>query len=555
MSLSTWKRKGSRRVLYTVCAAVLAFVLLVGSAAEPIAAATGTTASTASNQNTKVKVTSLAKKISKTMPVIAIQTKSKAADNLRFVDETVAKHVAQQKAGWTQGFVMPPEPYYEDCLITVLNKGSKKSISNAEAKVKVRGNWTTDYPKKSLRVKFSKKTGLLGLNKGREYKNWVLLASYKDGSMLRDKTAFQIANAILGKDGLYASDCELVTVFINGGYRGIYLLAEYQQLNEGRIEGKEAEDNYKGTDIGYLLELDGYCKYEDELNRFYISYNNNAPLKPYDGNNGSGRTIKYLPENDWDPKDRIGFTIKSDIYSKEQNEFIKNFMENTYKILYEAAYNNTAYVFDKDYRTIKKTTKITPKKAIERVVDVKSLADMYIISELSCDADLYYSSFYMSVDFSKNGKKKLTFQAPWDFDSAFGLKNRCIDGQGYYASNIIPDVNGFTDYGGSFETINPWLAVLSYQDWFRDIVKKKWNRAVDSGVFKKALKMISSDTRKLKKEFARNYKKWNNLIDNGSFYGELSDRQRQCRTQADASKWLSEWLTKRVEFLNSKWKK
>lgn len=551
MGLLFMGNKKYRRLLYRVCSVVLVLILLTGCVSEPVAAESKQTDKT----NTKVSIGSLEKKISKKMPVIAIQTKSNAADVLRFVDDTVAKHVSEQKAGWSFFSQLPPEPYYEDCLITVLEKGSEKTIVDADAQVKVRGNWTTDYPKKSLRVKFSKKTNLLGLNDGQKYKNWVLLASYKDGSMLRDKTAFQIANAILGKDGLYASDCELVTVFINGEYRGIYLLAEYQQLNEGRIEGEEAEDGYEGTDIGYLLELDGYCKYEDELERFYITYNNNAALKPYDGNGGSGRTIKYLPESDWDSKDKIGFTIKSDIYSEKQNQFIKNFMENTYKILYEAAYNNTAYVFDKDYTTIKKTTKITPRKAIERVVDVKSLADMYIISELSCDADLYYSSFYMSVDFSAKGNKKLTFQAPWDFDSAFGLKNRCIDGKGYYASNIIPDVNGLTDYGGRFETINPWLAVLAYEDWFRNIVVKKWNKAVNSGVFDKALKMISRDTKKLKSEFERNYKKWNNLVDNGAFYGELSDRQRQCKTQADASKWLSEWLTSRVEYLNSVWKK
>lgn len=543
--------KRFQNILHTICAAIMALILLAGSTIEPL---TAVSAADTGKQNTKVTIGSLEKKISKTMPVIAIQTKSTAADNMRFVNDTVAKHVQQGGGGWGW-YQQTPEPYYEDCLITVLKKGAKVEFSNAEAQVKVRGNWTTSYPKKSLRVKFAKKTSLLGLNKGQEYKNWVLLASYKDASMLRDKTAFQIANAILGKDGLYASDCELVTVFINGEYRGIYLLAEYQQLNEGRIEGTEAEKNYEGTDIGYLLELDAYCKYEDELNQFYITYNNNAPITPYDGTGNSSRTIKYLPESSYDGKEKIGFTIKSDIYSQKQKDFITNYMENTYKILYEAAYNNTAYVFDKNYKTIKKTKKITPRKAIERVVNVNSLADMYIISELACDADLYYSSFYMSVDFSKNGKKKLTFQAPWDFDSGFGLKNRCIDGKGFYAGNIIPDVNGFTDYGGRFETINPWLAILANEDWFMNIVVKKWNNAVKAGVFDKALKMIKSDTKKLSKEFTRNYDKWNNIVNNGAFYGELSDPERKCKTQKDAADWLYEWLTLRINFLNSKWKK
>jgi len=37
---------------------------------------------------------------------------------------------------------------------------------------------------------------------------------------------------------------------------------------------------------------------------------------------------------------------------------------------------------------------------------------MYIINEITCDADLYFSSFYMDVDFSKDGNKKLRFEAP-----------------------------------------------------------------------------------------------------------------------------------------------
>lgn len=535
-----------RKALYSVGAFLIAFALILGTVAEPVAVYAATKSS---NQNTKVKITSLIKKVGKTMPVVAIQTKSTASDVMKFVNDTQARHVSEQEQTWTDNYVFPPEPYYEDCLITVLDKGNKKTVKNAEAKVKVRGNWTTNYPKKSLRVKFSEKTSMLGLNDGNAYKNWVLIAGYKDGSLLRDKTAFKIADAILSEDGLYVSDSKLVSVFINGEYRGIYLLAEYQQINEGRIEINEVEKDYKGTDIGYFMELDGYAYAEDELNQFYINYNDNRALKPYDGNNGSGRTMKYLPEQGED-KDYIGFTIKSDIYSKDQKEFIRNFVENTYKIMYEAAYNNAAYVFDKDYKYITKTTSITPKEAVEKVVNVNSLADMYLISELTCDADLYYSSFFMTADFSKSGDKKLTFQAPWDFDSSMGTKNRCIDGNGYYAANIIPDVNGLTDNGGRFETINPWLAVLSYQDWFMNIVKSKWQKVVADGVIDDAIKTITNDTKKLKKEFNRNYTKWNNIVDNWRIYNELSDNVRKCKTQADAANWLKTWLKSRVKFMN-----
>ena len=106
--------------------------------------------------------------------------------------------------------------------------------------------------------------------------------------------------------------------------------------------------------------------------------------------------------------------------------------------MYEAAYFNKALVFNDTYTAISETNDITPQQAVEKVVNVDSLADMYIISELTCDADIYWSSFFMDADFSAGGDVRLTFEAPWDFDSSMGNKDRCADGTGFYAANIVP---------------------------------------------------------------------------------------------------------------------
>ena len=151
-----------------------------------------------------------------------------------------------------------------------------------------------------------------------------------------------------------------------------------------------------------------------------------------------------------DPKRELGITLKSSIYSQDQHDFIENFVNNVYNIMYEAAYNHKAFVFDKDYKTISESTSVTPQQAVENVVDIQSLADMYIISDLTCDADIYWSSFYMTADFGADGNKKLTFQAPWDFDSSMGNKDRCIDGTGFYASGLVPDVDGGPAGNGMF---------------------------------------------------------------------------------------------------------
>ncbi|OUM60261.1 hypothetical protein PIROE2DRAFT_63257 [Piromyces sp. E2] len=558
-----------------------------------------------------------------------------------------------------------PEPYYEDCIISLEDADGSKLIDSVKGKVKVRGNWTTNYPKKPLRIEFNESINVLGLHEGEKHNTWVLFAEYKDGSMLRNKSAFKFSRDILGEDGLYSSDATLIELRINDEYYGVFLIGELQEVAKGRVDITEVEENYQGTDIGYLVELDfGYSYAEEDLYKFTLTYNDNAPLKPYDGLGGSGKTVTPIttfgggfpgggnwnwgnwgnwgnnrnttnagnqnwpifgnnnnnnnstrpvfgngptfPSNptnqtwtgfgnnngNWNigrnvntentntkntntkntntentntentnddnsnentlKKRQYGMnsenmTIKSTIYSQEQHDFIANFINGVYRILYEAAYNQIAIKFNDDYSEVVEASDRTPREAIEAVVDVNSLADMYIISEMTCDADLYYSSFYMDADFGAKGSKKLRFEAPWDFDSGLGNRNRCVNGQGHFAANIMPDNNNM----GS--KINPWLAVIMYEDWYQDIIRSKWTKAYDSGVFSRVIDDIHADTENAKEAFDRNYEKWNNIIENKQFRNELSDGAKQCKTQSEAAAYLAEWIEARVGFINSHW--
>ncbi len=489
--------------------------------------------------------------IASVLPVLSIETKSKDENVLDFITKPVAGHVSEDIASWTPKYKIPPEPYYEDCTITLKSKYGDIMLDSAEAKVKVRGNWTTLYDKKPLKIKFTEKQSLLGLNNGAEQKNWLLLAEYKDASMLRNKAALYASREILSSDGLFAADLDFVQVEINGEYFGLYLLSDNQQVSSHRVNITEPDKDYTGTDIGYFMEYDGYFENEDELHRFPLDLAGNAPLITFNGTD-KGQSIKALPDSPNEQKKPVGVSIKSDIYSQEQHDFIDNFVNNTYRIMYEAAYNNKAFVFDSEYKNLSETTDITPQQAIENVVDVQSLVDMYIISELTCDADIYWSSFYMDADFGPDGKKKLVFEAPWDFDSSMGNKERCIDGTGFYASNVVPDVNGGSQFNG-YDTINPWLVILAHQEWYQDMIKKTWTKAYDNGVFDRTCKLISNYSTDLKIDFEKNYKKWNNIKNNEDFVNELSKPARKCKTEKEAADFLLSWLESRIEFLNSQW--
>lgn len=479
------------------------------------------------------------------MPVLSIVTENQSDTAMDFVTEPVAEHVAASIASWTPGYVMPPAPYYETCAVTLTDADGTAVLDAAAADVKVRGNWTTNYEKKPLRLKFAEKQTLLGLDDGKEQKNWLLLAEYKDYSMLRNRAMLSIGSAILGADGLFAADTALVEVEINGNYWGVYLLTE-MQTKPGCLGITNPEKDYTGTDIGYILEYDGYYADEDALHSFAVDYADNAPLIAFAGDT-PGETIRPLNEGGDDLKQDVGFTIKSDIYSQEQHDFIAAYVSSVYRILYAAAYENTAYAFNEDYTAIVPAPDMTPQEAAAAAVNLDSLADMYLISELACDADIYWSSFFLTADFGEGGDRRLTFQAPWDYDSALGNKDRCADGKGFYAASVVPDVNNL------YETINPWLAVLMQEQWFRAIVREKWQAARDAGVITQACAQIREETVLYHAAFTRSEERWPEPHKNRDVRNELCRRSLKCKNQQEAADYLAEWLETRAAFLDSYW--
>ena len=414
---------------------------------------------------------------------------------------------------------------YVDCTITTSNCEDDYLLQDVACEIKVRGNYTLEYEKKPLRLKFNKKQKMFGLNNDAKAKSWVLLADWKDRSMMNNATTFFLGNTILGSDGFYSSDYRYVEVELNGQYWGVYLLVEQQQLNEYRVDLPEPEDDYEGTDIGYLLEYDGYYNLEDPNNggdyTFTMNYNNNAPVQKY------GETTYTNLGNK-------GYTIKSDITSTKQVDFIKKFMDAAYRIIYEAAYNDKAYVFNDTFTSVILSSSITPREAIERVLDTQSLVDMYIISEIACDADIAWSSFYMDVSFEKDNFKRITFEAPWDFDSAYGIKNGVVNNsQGLYAAT----------------SNNVWLTILINEPWFQDMIKEKWAELIKYEVFDKALQHNADATALYKPQFEAEMTRWPGKKHNG----ELTGLVNSFTTQEQAANYAYTWTQNRITYINTVW--
>ncbi len=235
-----------------------------------------------------------------------------------------------------------------------------RDIDEGSMRIRGRGNSTWMMEKKSYRLKFDDSICLMSKDSGgdTENKDWTLLANHCDKSLIRNHLALSLGREL---DGIpWSPYTELVHVYLNGEYHGVYMLSEQVEVGEKRVEIEEGEKD----DIGILIELDNYAEEEGEYLIDYI----NAGGKMY--------------------------SIKSDIKSKDQGIALKVHLETLMNVLREG-----------------------DRTKIEATVDVDSAVDMFLLQELMLNGDVGYSSFFMYFD-SPHGK--LHFTAPWDFDLSTG---------------------------------------------------------------------------------------------------------------------------------------
>ena len=137
-------------------------------------------------------------------------------------------------------------------------KGAKLRIEmpdgavNYEGKMSIRGrgNSTWGYPKKPYALKLDEKAEILSMP---AHKRWVLLANWKDRTLMRNDAAFWLSR----HTGLpYTVRGQFVEVVFNGEHIGDYYLCEQIKIDKKRVDVQDG---------GLLLELDTYF---DEVNKF-----------------------------------------------------------------------------------------------------------------------------------------------------------------------------------------------------------------------------------------------------------------------------------------------
>lgn len=434
---------------------------------------------------------------------------------------------------------------YTPCTVSIDNCGLEYQINNVEASVRARGNFTFKQVKKPFNLNFNSKIGLLGLNNGNKFKKWALNALACDFSNLHDATAFYLGKQLFNRNKLYTSDYTFVELYINGVYWGAYLLQERQQVNKNRVniddvEKRVPEGAYEGTDIGYFFEL-GPNANEGPLKNFQINYNNKPPLKFY--NKNTATLINY--------KD---YTIHSDVYYEHQRDFLANYLNNVYTLMYEAVYNKKYFKFNDDYTELIELSGTNSYDVINEAINLDSFVDMYILQEIFHDYDYSSSSKFFQVDFSYRGDKKLAWTAIWDNDNSFG-NHSDYDGAGTSWENNVGLLMG--NPNGLKSAKCPWHLILIHEKWFMDLIKTRWSQLIKNGVLYNSLHYIDEFKITFMNYFDKDWDKWHDyLLETTLFSTErnktvISNSYLNAKNYEDAANFMFKWTAQRYNSLNN----
>lgn len=268
--------------------------------------------------------------------------------------------------------------------------------------IKGHGNATFVYEKKSYQIKLEDKQAFLGMNKG---KSFVLLANQHENSFLRNRMTFDLARAL---DLPYTPECCSVDLYINGEYRGSYLLCDKVSIAGSSVDITDSEDLLEAANEAYV-ERGGEPVPYGENDYVKDTYKGASwPREPEDITGG------YLFELEY--QERYADEVSGVVTAKGQPVVVKAPEEMS------AAQGEYAYALLSGFeRAIFSADGVDPEtgRHYTEIADFDSLVRKYMIEELCRNYDGNKSSQYFFKD--SDEVDPMLYAGPvWDYDSAWG---------------------------------------------------------------------------------------------------------------------------------------
>lgn len=234
-------------------------------------------------------------------------------------------------------------------------------------KIRGRGNSSWTYDKKPYKLKFDKKTAILGMP---AHKHFVLLAHVPSRELINEHLCFELARRI---DMGWVPRQTPVEVVLNGEPIGLYNFSESVKIDKNRIDIYEQEDYNEDISVldgGWLVEIDN----SDEESQIRIDL---------PGERHPARFTHKTPE----------------LLSELQHQWLVNQFTAMTEAIYASDKSSTEW---------------------EKYIDITQLAKYYIIQELTGNYDAFVGSTYLHRDLGG----KWMFGPLWDSGWTFYYDER-----------------------------------------------------------------------------------------------------------------------------------
>ena len=346
-------------------------------------------------------------------------------------------------------------------------KGTRYDIG-----IKVRGQSSAKFPKPgySIEVRDEKGEGmdvsLFGLPPADD---WVLHGPYVDKSMMRNA----LAHWLFRQAGHYSPRTRHFDLYINGVYRGVYVLIEKIKRGKYRVNvSKLKETDISGDDVtgGYIWAFDKT------------------------GTNTGGMGMEDINKEGFSTADGLNVIMhypKKENLQTQQQAYLKKYLEDL-ENLFKNGKNGSGY---------------------ENYVDMTSALDYVLHEEVTNNSDSYWCSFFLHKPKDSKGGK-VTLGPAWDFNLAMsnggGMGSTSTDG--WQIENPQKQgQGGMMMMGGGLKAPN-WLIGMWKDSHYQSELKKRWAE-LRSGVWHTKTMDVYLDSMKayLTKAADRNFKRWPNL--------------------------------------------
>lgn len=290
------------------------------------------------------------------------------------------------------------------------NRLSDDPALSTSTLVHYRGHTSRDFPKRNYALHFVDEDGnarneeVLGMP---AENGWILNGPYLDKSLIRNYLAYNV----FGEFCENTPEVRFCELFVNGEYRGLFLLMEAIDVGETRVDLTEVEQaSNSGDETSYLIKLDRYDMYASTLETL-------------------GSRVGLL-----DSSPQVLYPNETDL-TEGQKKWIEEDFSAFEKALYSYDYDTDAYGY-------------------WNYIDVDSFVDYFIANEFSMNYDAGLYSTYLSRDL----RGLIKIGPIWDFNSAF--------------DNYVEA--SYAEAGGFVMVDRPWYTMLVKDEGFTDAVIERY---------------------------------------------------------------------------------